>query len=280
MKDCVLIEKPLVSIIIPCYRQAEYISEAIESVISQTYDNWECIIIDDGSPDNTKDVSSLYIRSDKRIKYIYQENQGVSNARNNGILFSRGKYILPLDADDIIASTYVEKAVSILESHPEYKLVYCKAEKFGKESGIWQLPEYKFEDLLWNNMIFCSAMYRRCDYEKTKGYNPTMVFGIEDWDFWLSLLSPEDKVYRIDEVLFYYRVKTVSRTTALSTKFETSARQICRNHPELYDDAILLHLRLQSLLSEINKIKDSKSYRIGRTITLPYRMLKKVLKPD
>ena len=204
-------EKPLVSIIVPCYQQGIYVSETLESILSQTYENWECIVVDDGSTDNSVEIVSEYVNRDNRIKLICQQNRGVSVARNNAISHSKGKYILPLDADDIIAPSYLEKAVKVMEDNPEYTLVYCKADKFGLEKGLWRLPEYSYDTLLWKNMIFCSALFRRKDFEVTHGYNENMIDGLEDWDFWLSLLSRDSIVYQINEVLFHYRIKSSSR---------------------------------------------------------------------
>ena len=108
-------------------------------------------------------------------------------SRNNGIRSSNGKYILPLDSDDLIEPTYLEKAVNYHEENKDVKVVYCKADRFDQKRESWNLPEYKYEDDIWTNRIFCSAVYKRSDFDKTIGYNPNMKGGYEDWDFWLSL---------------------------------------------------------------------------------------------
>ena len=92
-----------ISVIVPCYQQGEYLSETLNSVLNQTYPYWECIIVNDGSTDNTKEVAALFCQKDNRFHYIEKENQGPSIARNTGINASQGEFILPLDADDIIA---------------------------------------------------------------------------------------------------------------------------------------------------------------------------------
>ena len=92
---------PKVSVIVPCYNQGEYLADALESVLYQTFTDWECIIVNDGSSDNTEEVANKFCELDKRFKYISQTNQGVSAARNNGIKASSGTYILPLDGDDV-----------------------------------------------------------------------------------------------------------------------------------------------------------------------------------
>ena len=93
-----------VSIIVPCFKQAMYLPETLDSVLLQTYSNWECIIVNDGSPDNTDEVVERYVNQDTRFKYVKQQNRGLSTARNIGIERSRGEYILPLDADFVIFS--------------------------------------------------------------------------------------------------------------------------------------------------------------------------------
>lgn len=92
----------LVSVIIPCYKQAQYLDEALQSVFNQTYANWECIIVNDGSPDNTAEVANWWLEKDRRFRYLIQENAGLSSARNSGIDYATGEFILPLDADDKI----------------------------------------------------------------------------------------------------------------------------------------------------------------------------------
>ena len=153
--------KVLVSIIVPCYKQAQYLDEALQSVLDQTYENWECIIVNDGSPDNTKEIAQKWVAKDIRFKYIYQNNKGVSAARNLGISNANGIYILPLDGDDKISEKYIEEAIIAFEKDKSLKLVYCKAEKFGNEKGEWILNPFSLYNLSKKNMIFCSALYRK-----------------------------------------------------------------------------------------------------------------------
>lgn len=109
LNDKKIMKKGLVSVIMPCYNQGCYLSEALESVINQTYSDWECIIIDDGSTDSSEEIAKEYCQKDGRIRYIYQDNAGVIAARNNAIAASSGEYILPLDADDSISTVYLRR---------------------------------------------------------------------------------------------------------------------------------------------------------------------------
>lgn len=277
---------PLVSVIVPCFNQDQYLPEALDSVLAQTYNNWECIIVNDGSPDNTEEIAKIYCNTDKRFKYIFKENGGLSSARNTGIRNSIGEYILPLDADDKISNTYLDLAIYSFMQNPDTKLVYCKAQFFGNESGEWQLNQYKYETLLFENIIFCSAIYKRADYNKTKGYNENMIYGFEDWDFWLSLLSPNDIVYRIPEICFYYRKKTNSMFDSITDdKCSFLNRQLVVNHHEKYERYFPDILRLRAitnrqevtiiqLQSELISLKTSKAYQLGKFILKPFSFLR------
>ena len=140
-------EKPLVSIIVPCYNQSQYLDECLNSVLNQTYLNWECIIVNDGSPDQTCEVANKWLAKDIRFSYIEKENGGVSSARNIGIDAANGEFILPLDADDKIGDTYITKAIIAFNQNELLKVVYCNAEKFGNENGIWSLPDFSLHKL-------------------------------------------------------------------------------------------------------------------------------------
>ena len=208
----------LVSIIVPCYNQAQYLPEALQSVLDQTYSDWECIIVNDGSPDDTDVVAKKWLIKDIRFKYIYKENGGLSSARNAGIEIAVGTYILPLDADDKIGRDYLKLAAQAFEHNVDLKLVYCKAEKFGDEFGEWKLPCYSIENLASENMIFCSSIYKRVDWEVVGGYDLNMIYGLEDWEFWISLLKFGGKVSCLGEVNFYYRITGKSMVGQLNVE--------------------------------------------------------------
>ncbi|MCG9973023.1 glycosyltransferase family 2 protein [Christiangramia crocea] len=195
-----------VSIIVPCYNHSRYLGEALESVLKQVYSNWECIIVDDGSTDNTEEIVRKFVTEDSRFQYFYKENQGLSSARNFGINKCEGSIILPLDADDKISVDYIENAITAFKDNPSIKVVYCLAEKFGKESGLWALKPFSLFNLSRMNMIFCSALFRKVEWEKAGGYDLNMKYGWEDWDFWISILKNGGSVKRLDFVGFYYRI--------------------------------------------------------------------------
>lgn len=232
--------KPTVSVIMPVYNDAEYLWEAIESVKKQTYTDWEIIIVDDGSDKKTT-IDVIKNIHDEKIKIIRTKNNGPSAARNTGIKEAHGKYILPLDADDLIDATYVEKAVDIMENDGDIGIVYCKAELFGKRTGIWELPEYNIGSMLIGNMIFVTSLFKKSDWECVGGFDENLKHGIEDYEFWLSLLELNVKVYKIPEVLFHYRIKEKSRNIDFSKKEEqiiSTHRYIVKKHLKLYQENI------------------------------------------
>ena len=271
---------PKVSIIVPCYNQEDFVEESLESIRKQSYKNIECIIINDGSSDNSLDRIIKFCSKDSRFSYIDKKNEGVSVARNIGISQCSGKYILPVDADDIIAEDYVKECVSILESHPEYKVVYCRAQKFGEVNYEWNLPTYSLEKELCRNCIFCSAMFRKEDFDKSSGYNPNMKEGFEDWDFWISFLSNGEQVYRIDKILFYYRIKKNSRNTSFDIEIRKKLRkQMWENNKEVFSKVYFDLFSTPEYLSvykTANRLKHSKDYQIGHLLLIPFRFVKRI----
>ena len=238
--------KPEVSIIIPCYNQAHYLPEAVGSVVNQTFTHWECIIVNDGSGDNTPQIANSLIMqySEKHIRLINQENKGLAEARNAGIKASKGKYILPLDADDLIHPEMLQKTVSLLKTHPEIAIAYTDVKHFGSANRIVCAGEYDFKRLCFQNHLNYCSLYRREAWESAGGYDPNMVWGYEDWDFWISCGEKGYYGKRISEPLFMYRVKETSMyTKALEHHSELMAR-IILNHPSLYDQKHALEAKL------------------------------------
>lgn len=205
-----------VSIIVPCYNQAEYLDEALQSVLTQKFVNWECIIVNDGSQDNTESVVKQWLGKDIRFKYLKKENEGLSAARNSGIGMADGEFILPLDADDRISPDYIFQAIQAFLEDKDLKVVYCKAEKFGSEVGEWELPLFSLYNLSRKNMIFCSSVFRKIDWEAAGGYDIKMIYGWEDWDFWIAILKNGGRVKQLNEVGFYYRTKPLSMLNKIS----------------------------------------------------------------
>lgn len=205
-------DSALVSIIIPCYNAGPELHGAVQSALDQTYPAIEVVIVDDGSTSEAT-VEMLRNASWPRTQVFHKENGGPASARNLGIHHAGGKYILPLDSDDLIDSEYVTKAVAILDEEPETGIVYCKAMKFGAENGPWHLPAYTLRELVIDNVIFVTSLFRRDDWQTVGGFSEALKLGVEDYNFWVKIVALGREVRQIDEYLFHYRVGHVSRTT-------------------------------------------------------------------
>ena len=188
---------PLVSIIIPCYNYGRYLADALESILAQTYTSWECIIIDDGSTDETREVASHYTQKDSRFNYFYQKNSGIASARNRALAEASGNYFQLLDADDLLESDKLKLQVAYLEENPSVDLVYSsmiffkesdKNYRAGPQLMLAKKPvsghgEALLQQLLDDNLFLPGCvLFRRSMYDEvglfTKG-----IAGIEDWDF-------------------------------------------------------------------------------------------------
>jgi glycosyltransferase involved in cell wall biosynthesis len=265
----------------PCYNDGQYIGQAVDSFRMQTYQHIELVIVDDGS-DDTATLHALNALSFSNVKIIQNKHSGPAFARNKGIAAASGSFILPLDADDVIDSTYIEKAVRILEENPDIGIVYCQAAFFGEKSGKWQLPPYSLKEMLVGNVIFSSAMFRKVDWEKAGGYKISMKYGLEDYDFWLTLLESGAQVQQIQEVLFHYRIKPVSRSSIMQKSMEMiqeSYKQVYMNHlklfechNELYLEALREKLIMQAM--DIEKLQNKMALLENRHVII--KLLKKI----
>jgi len=193
---------PLVSVIVPCYNYGKFLNAALDSVLAQTHKNWECIIIDDGSTDDTAEIANAYAGQDNRFQYIRQQNQGVSAARNTGINRSSGNYIQFLDADDKLSSTKLELQIKQFAHHPEVDIIYGDAFFFNSENPMnlyssrhenkRSLNHFKrsgsgktiLHQLCINNFIEVGApLSKRTLIQRTGGFDASYK-SYEDWQFW------------------------------------------------------------------------------------------------
>ncbi|MFA6701316.1 MAG: glycosyltransferase family A protein [Dysgonamonadaceae bacterium] len=224
----------VVSVIIPAHNAEEYLEETVKSVLNSSYKNIEIIIMDDGSNDKTGEIADSLAKKYLNISSFHQVNKGVAAARNEAIKQSKGKYILPLDADDLISIDYIEKAVTILEENVDVKVVYGNAQFFGNKFGKWDLPDFDINLLARRNIIYVSGIYRRKDYDKTGGYSEEIA-GLEDWDFWISMFKTGGKVKYIDTECFYYRITQDSKRTKDSKKKKQIIDLLNMRHKDFFD---------------------------------------------
>ena len=260
----------LVSVIIPCFNTASMVGETLDSVLSQTYQNLEIIIVNDGSTDDLEETIKPYLKN-KNIRYLVQDNGGVSNARNNGAHFAKGEYFVFLDSDDMIVSSYIEKCVSVLNENPNVKVVYSNGWNFGAADGKYKYPKYRFRLLLLENIIAPRALIRKDDFFNAGMYDESMR-GSEDWDFWISMLENGGDVVLLPEFLFYYRRRpdksSLTDFMAENPVVEREYQQkIYENHKTAYLKEFGTEVDMIRLIASQNRIieryerKKRKSYR-------------------
>lgn len=257
----------------PCYNQGKYVREAIESVLHQTYKNIEIVCVNDASLDNSNDIIQNILSELNPDNFIYinhKENKGVITTRNEAIEIATGEYILPLDADDTIEPTYVEKAVNILDENPDVGIVYCWVNNFWKDSKsqISKWEDFDISKELFLNSIVNTSMYRKSDFLLVGGYKSYMNKGWEDWDLWLSIIEKGFKAHLIKEVLFNYRRNFFnSRSNSAAKSIDHLYRELLRHHTELYlnNDCFIDRVFNQNYQILLEKdIKNKKQKRILR----------------
>lgn len=219
---------PLVSVIVPLYNAAPFIVETLDSVVASTYHPIEVVVVDDGSTDDSLHIAEDYAKTHSEVRVIHQSNTGVSAARNHAIRVSKGEYILPVDADDKIAVSYIGHAVAAMNE--QVRIVGCRAEYFGDKQGEWSLPEFSHELLARKNMIHVSSLFRKADWLRVNGFCEQDIYR-EDWDFWLSLMELGGEYVRLNEVGLYYRVQKSSRRAKAKNEKRAIVDAINRRHP-------------------------------------------------
>lgn len=241
--------KPLVSIIIPYYNGGAFVAETLSSAVSQTYENIEIIIVDDGSQE-PRSVEIFNKIEHPKVKKYRTINQGLAMARNTAISMASGKIILPLDCDDLISNTYVENAVIEMEGNNNLGIVYSHACFFGLVNKYWDLPDFNKIDFLLNNCIFSSGFFRRSDWLDAGGYKYDMKYGLEDYDFWLSIVGMGREVLRLPEIHFFYRKHGESMISKLTDdKIRYSYGNIVKRHQKMYLE------NLTEIIGKINSIR-------------------------
>lgn len=228
--------KPMVSIIIPCFNKAEYIRDSIESVYAQDYKSIEVVCVNDASTDSSRIIIDELCHIHPDIIFIdLKQNVGVIAARNLAIKKARGKYVFPLDADDLLEPFFLEKAVSVLESDSEVGIVYGDTRIFGSgQNYMLNTPEYSRESLIYVNYICNSSMFRRDDFYKVGEYNCNMKSGHEDWDLWLSFIGSGFSARKLNLPSISYRKGIEDCRSDFVNKSNDWKNTILKNHISLY----------------------------------------------
>ncbi|HLH52263.1 MAG TPA: glycosyltransferase [Verrucomicrobiae bacterium] len=229
---------PKVSVVISSHNYASYLPQAFESVLNQSFRDFEILVIDDGSTDNTLNVAqALAARQNQQIpiRVFRLENVGPSRARAFGAKQARGRYWLPLDADDRIAPDYLARTVPILESDPSLGFAYVDTVYFGGAEKRHHQPEYDFKKLCQENFISYCSLIRKAAFDEVRGYDPENWGYYEDWDLWIRLGAKGWAGRHLGEPLFFYRCHFESSLSLYSERLGPIYRAfLIKQHPELH----------------------------------------------
>lgn len=227
---------PQVSIITPCYNASRFISQTIDSVLTQTFTDWEMIIVDDGSKDDSSDIVEKYVKKDSRIRLIQQPNGGSANARNHGIREATGRYIALLDADDLWLPQFLEKQIEFMKEkkaicvYSSYKRIDENSNEILKPLICRSFVNYKKMQI--TNFIGClTGLYDSSKYGK-KYLDEKLKSIRDDYAYWLEIVKLENAAYGNPEVLACYRV-IKSSTTGNKLKLVKKQFWFYRNYLKL-----------------------------------------------
>lgn len=193
----------MVSIIVTTHNYAHFLAEALLSVKNQTFSDWECIVVDSGSTDNTREIMEKIVSGDNRFKYLYQPNGGVSAARNSGIKISNGEFIQFLDGDDLLQKNKIKAQFTVFKTNPEADIIYSdvlffddgnpevlRTSKTGNKPDSW-IPKISGRGKIvlkylrsYNFFVTHSPLIKRSVIDSCEGFDENMA-ALEDWDFWL-----------------------------------------------------------------------------------------------
>lgn len=281
----------LISIIIPCYNQSQYLDEALQSVLNQTYTEWECIIVNDGSVDNSEEIAKNWVAKDTRFIYFYKENGGVSSARNYGIAKAKGEFIQFLDADDVLDKRKLGLSLDklVANENDAIKMVISNFSMFTSNPNKTTIPHctlnvqmFNFESLLyqWNETfsipIHC-GFFEASLFESVRF--PENLTAQEDWIVWVKIFKSNVQAIFLNENLAFYRTNPNGRTKTESfysdqlKAFEYLKSIVSEDEFYILSKILIsrYYLKQEAFKKRLNLVKISKPYQTGL-------MIKKVLK--
>ena len=220
-----------VSVVLPCYNAHRHLGEALDSVRRQTVPPLEIIVINDGSTDPETIACLAALPADVRV--VHQENRGLAGARNSGFRVAHGDWVLPLDCDDLLAPTMVERCLAAASASAA-SYAHAQIEVFGDESGVVRKRFNFFEQLATNQLPYC-LLLKRAVWLDAGGYDETMRHGYEDWELNIRLGALGHFGAQVNEPLFRYRVSRSGMLKSVSQRRHAEIwTHIQRRHPALY----------------------------------------------
>lgn len=224
---------PRVAVIVPAYGVAHLVGEALESLLAQTFTQWECVVIDDGAPDDVAGAVARYL-GDPRIRFLATDNRGVSAARNRAVAATSAPYIALLDGDDLLRPHYLARTVAALDADPAARLVTCNARIFGAvpherlcfavRQGSGDGATGSLGDVLDRSFgVYIGTTFRRADFARIGGFDEAMTHA-EDFDCWVRLLLLGGHARYLDDVLGEYRVRASSASASAAKMIQGNLR--------------------------------------------------------
>jgi glycosyltransferase involved in cell wall biosynthesis len=213
-KALISADSPRVAIIVPAYGVAHLLAEALDSVLAQTESAWECIVVDDGAPDDVAGAVAPYL-ADPRIRFLQTDNGGVATARNRAIASATAPYITLLDGDDRLRPEYLAQILAVIAADDSIRIATCNAVMFGalpQERLCFDAPQPpgNLAAVLDRSFgVYIGSTFRRRDWERVGGFDPAFRH-CEDFDFWVRLMQLGGQVHYVDAVLGDYRVRAGS----------------------------------------------------------------------
>jgi glycosyltransferase involved in cell wall biosynthesis len=263
---------PYFSIIIAYYNQSKLIGETLQSISDQEYNNYEIVIINDGSSEaETEFIKGLAEANDK-VVLITQNNTGPGSARNRGIDKSTGEYIIFLDGDDLLSEGALSKFHSFLKKEIKTDILISDCIYFGGRNNVRKQKAPSFPQLLAYNTVVISAVIKRSFLGDLR-FDPFFDrIGLEDWELWIRMVEKKGLILHLGETLFKIRVDASSRTYQTANKnLNEAVVEVYRKH------AVLIQKEMGELVNENKQLKESLNTRIGDLVLTPYRLIKKII---
>lgn len=253
---------PRVSILMPVYNVAPYLREAMDSILAQTFLDFELIVLDDCSPDNSAEILDTY--TDERIvRYRGEKNVGLSNVLNVGMAMARGELIARMDSDDISTPERLATQVAYLDAHPEVDLCSCGMELFGAKQETWvretNVEDVKITALFHSPILHASSMWRREAFERVGLRFLQEMVPAEDYDMWTRAMAAGLRLVNIPQVMYLYRIHP-SQATTQTDKTARKDREVKSNYLRmLYPEQDMSDVDLLPTLmaSDLGRIKQS-----------------------
>jgi len=259
-----------VSVIVPCFNHAIYLSDALQSVFDQTHSQWECIIVNDGSIDNTEEIALAWLKKDQRFRYFKKENGGLSSARNAGIDLARGEFIQFLDADDAIHPDKLRIQLKSIDSNSSNTLCYTDYSASTEKSLFEQVQKYRSPKFKSSNYLIefinrwesslsipchCFLISSITIWDNAIRFDESLR-NHEDWDFWMNILRYKPRVYFVEKELAIYRIGSSSMSRnykQMKRGFLQAIKKQQRNYSFYSQESIMLKIKYMRVYFRITR---------------------------